>query len=294
MEEYPSTRTTPSGRIATKRSCSSCAPLFDLGTADVNTAAAEEQRRRTVLVLGSNDPEHVLLSRRSTPRSTTLLRLKSANSVGRLCGSIRFPRFPGLSLRRRVTRFPAGEISRQTDQRGQVIQSTGTVARRAMGRDEGGPASLSCSRELTTSMRHQLKLPPDVIGFTLRHRLRDMVDSAAMLVPALKQVVLIGDRLVRKATGSSSPRRCRTSPANFQSSIGPACRWTTCERALRPFRRMRPWITSASSPMEPVPASTQMPPLRSSPRRPTGRSSSIRSICRCRWHRNARYPTRVG
>src|SRR5262249_51572038 len=44
----------------------------------------------------------------------------------------------------------------------------------------------------------QLRLPPNVTGFTIRHRLENMVESAAALVPDLRQVVLIGDRLGTK------------------------------------------------------------------------------------------------
>jgi ABC-type uncharacterized transport system substrate-binding protein len=39
----------------------------------------------------------------------------------------------------------------------------------------------------------KLKLPPDVTGTTMRHTLADMVSTARMLVPNLKQIALVGE-----------------------------------------------------------------------------------------------------
>jgi signal transduction histidine kinase len=39
-----------------------------------------------------------------------------------------------------------------------------------------------------------LSLPPNVTGFTFRHHLQDLVDTAHTLIPGLKQIVLVGDR----------------------------------------------------------------------------------------------------
>ncbi len=40
-----------------------------------------------------------------------------------------------------------------------------------------------------------LRLPPNVTGFTFRHHLQDLVDTAHTLIPDLKQILLVGDRI---------------------------------------------------------------------------------------------------
>jgi signal transduction histidine kinase len=45
----------------------------------------------------------------------------------------------------------------------------------------------------------KLKLPPDVTGTTMRHTLADMVSTARILVPNLKQIALVGDPLERNS-----------------------------------------------------------------------------------------------
>lgn len=48
----------------------------------------------------------------------------------------------------------------------------------------------------------RLSLPSKATGFTFRHSLVDMVDTAQTLIPSIKEIVLVGDRI-----GSDSWRR---------------------------------------------------------------------------------------
>jgi signal transduction histidine kinase len=193
MGEYPSPRTTPSGRISHKAILLVLCTALDLGTADVNTAAAEEQRPRTVLVLEATTPNTSYFREVNTAFNDAIA-AESANSVYVYVEALAFRDFQGSRYAEALRAF-LREKYRDKPIDVVVAYNPLALSRAVQWRDEVWPGVPIVFTGIDDKYAAQLKLPPDVIGFTLRHRLRDMVDSAAMLVPALKHVVLIGDRL---------------------------------------------------------------------------------------------------
>jgi len=66
-------------------------------------------------------------------------------------------------------------------------------------RDELWPGTPVILAGLQEKALASLSLPPNVTGFTFRHHLQDLVDTAHTLIPDLKQIVLVGDRIGRSS-----------------------------------------------------------------------------------------------
>jgi signal transduction histidine kinase len=62
-------------------------------------------------------------------------------------------------------------------------------------RDELWPGTPVILAGLQETALAPLSLPPNVTGFTFRHHLQDLLDTAHTLIPGLKQIVLVGDRI---------------------------------------------------------------------------------------------------
>jgi signal transduction histidine kinase len=162
--------------------------------AGLATASAVTQPRpRTVLVIEATSP-NTSYFREVNRAFTATVAAESASSVYVYVESLAFRDFEGVRysellrtfLREKYRDKPIGVI---------VAYNSLALSHAAHWRDEVWPGVPVIFTGVDDKFAARLDLPPDVTGFTVRHRLQDMVDVARKLVPTLKQVVLVGDRL---------------------------------------------------------------------------------------------------
>ena len=156
-------------------------------------SAAGQPRPRTVLVLEATNP-NTSYFREVNKAFNAAVAAESANSVYVYVESLAFRDFEGIQysellrnfLREKYRDKPIGVI---------VAYNSLALSHAVQWRDDVWPGVPIIFTGVDDKFAAGLKLPADVTGFTVRHRLQDMVDVARRLVPQLRQVVLVGDRL---------------------------------------------------------------------------------------------------
>jgi signal transduction histidine kinase len=156
-------------------------------------SAIADQRPRTVLVIEATTPNTTYF--REVNRSFhAAIAAESKNTVYVHVEALAFRDFSGPRyfellrdlLREKYRDKPIGVI---------VAYNSLALSFAVQWRDQIWPGTPIIFTGVDDKFAAQLDIPSNVTGFTVRHRLQDMVDVARKLVPALKQVVLVGDRL---------------------------------------------------------------------------------------------------
>ena len=159
-------------------------------------AVAESSESRTVLVLEATSP-NTSYFRSVNDAFNAAIAAESGGSVYVHVESLAFRDFAGVEyadllrkfLREKYQHKPIGVI---------VAYNSLALSHAVQWRKEVWPGVPIIFTGVDERFAARLDLPSNVSGFTVRHRLQDMVDVARQLVPDLKQVVLIGDRLGTK------------------------------------------------------------------------------------------------
>ena len=193
MGKRPSPRATPLRRIDCRATCLVLYAFFLLGAGSSTASAAGQPRPRTVLVIEATNP-NTSYFREVNSAFSAALAAESAKSVYVYVESLAFRDFEGVRysellrnfLREKYRDKPIGVI---------VAYNSLALSHAVQWRDEIWPDVPVIFTGIDDKFAARLNLPPNVTGFTVRHRLQDMVDVARKLVPALQQVVLVGDRL---------------------------------------------------------------------------------------------------
>ncbi len=158
--------------------------------------AAAQQRPRTVVVLEATTP-NTSYFREVNAAFNAAIGTESANSVYSYVENLAVRDFEGPRYIELLRNFlqekyrdkPIGAI---------IAYNPLALSYAVQWRDEIWPGVPVVFTGVGDKFAAKLDLPPNVTGFTIRHRLQDMVDIARKLVPELEQVVLVGDRLGTK------------------------------------------------------------------------------------------------
>ena len=191
MGEKPSPSALP--RIHRRAGCIVLCTVLLLAAGMATASAAGQPRPRTVLVLEATNP-NTSYFREVNKAFNAAVAAESANSVYVYVESLAFRDFEGIQysellrnfLREKYRDKPIGVI---------VAYNSLALSHAVQWRDDVWPGVPIIFTGVDDKFAAGLKLPADVTGFTVRHRLQDMVDVARRLVPQLRQVVLVGDRL---------------------------------------------------------------------------------------------------
>ena len=191
MGEKPSPSALP--RIHRRAGCIVLCTVLLLAAGMATASAAGQPRPRTVLVLEATNP-NTSYFREVNKAFNAAVAAASANSVYVYVESLAFRDFEGIQysellrnfLREKYRDKPIGVI---------VAYNSLALSHAVQWRDDVWPGVPIIFTGVDDKFAAGLKLPADVTGFTVRHRLQDMVDVARRLVPQLRQVVLVGDRL---------------------------------------------------------------------------------------------------
>ena len=191
MGEKPSPSALP--RIHRQAGCIVLCTVLLLAAGMATASAAGQPRPRTVLVLEATNP-NTSYFREVNKAFNAAVAAESANSVYVYVESLAFRDFEGIQysellrnfLREKYRDKPIGVI---------VAYNSLALSHAVQWRDDVWPGVPIIFTGVDDKFAAGLKLPADVTGFTVRHRLQDMVDVARRLVPQLRQVVLVGDRL---------------------------------------------------------------------------------------------------
>ena len=191
MGEKPSPSALP--RIHRRAGCIVLCTVLLLAAGMATASAAGQPRPRTVLVLEATNP-NTSYFREVNKAFNAAVAAESANSVYVYVESLAFRDFEGIQysellrnfLREKYRDKPIGVI---------VAYNSLALSHAVKWRDDVWPGVPIIFTGVDDKFAAGLKLPADVTGFTVRHRLQDMVDVARRLVPQLRQVVLVGDRL---------------------------------------------------------------------------------------------------
>lgn len=180
-------------RIHRRAGCIVLCTVLLLAAGMATASAAGQPRPRTVLVLEATNP-NTSYFREVNKAFNAAVAAESANSVYVYVESLAFRDFEGIQysellrnfLREKYRDKPIGVI---------VAYNSLALSHAVKWRDDVWPGVPIIFTGVDDKFAAGLKLPADVTGFTVRHRLQDMVDVARRLVPQLRQVVLVGDRL---------------------------------------------------------------------------------------------------
>ena len=191
MGEKPSPSALP--RIHRRAGCIVLCTVLLLAAGMATASAAGQPRPRTVLVLEATNP-NTSYFREVNKAFNAAVAAESANSVYVYVEVLAFRDFEGIQysellrnfLREKYRDKPIGVI---------VAYNSLALSHAVQWRDDVWPGVPIIFTGVDDKFAAGLKLPADVTGFTVRHRLQDMVDVARRLVPQLRQVVLVGDRL---------------------------------------------------------------------------------------------------
>ena len=180
-------------RIHRRAGCIVLCTVLLLAAGMATASAAGQPRPRTVLVLEATNP-NTSYFREVNKAFNAAVAAASANSVYVYVESLAFRDFEGIQysellrnfLREKYRDKPIGVI---------VAYNSLALSHAVQWRNDVWPGVPIIFTGVDDKFAAGLKLPADVTGFTVRHRLQDMVDVARRLVPQLRQVVLVGDRL---------------------------------------------------------------------------------------------------
>ena len=153
---------------------------------------AAEPRPRSVLLLDQSEPNAQFgLQFRAALRAT--LDQGQADPVAIYSEILDIARFNGAQFKPIVREYLRGKYR---DRQIGVIVAHGSAALELALRlrDDLWPGVPIVFALVDKSRLAQLKLPPDVTGFTVRLRFENVVQMAQVLVPGLKQIALVGDK----------------------------------------------------------------------------------------------------